>query len=179
MKTVVHALAILFLSTILFGCPYSSPYAINNPDTAEPINQNLIGTWATFITDPVSNNPEPVKLIVTPNTNTEYNIALLGNMKLFAQITRLKVDTLKGTAVAATVLNKQFISCTMMGRVFIAEVKLKPDGMADVLPLSEHFTSKIIRNSTELKTMLELHYKSRANPMYDDDLALRDLVRVN
>jgi hypothetical protein len=165
------------LSILLCSCPYSSPYQLD--DTANIyIENDLLGSWATFVKKPASGKEEPVKLILSKKTDTEYNIAFTGKLDELRPFKLLYKDTVNGTAFMSTVAGRQFLNISIKGTNYIAELKFKDD-MLSLLPLIEHFTGKMIQNNTELRNSVEFHYKTRVHAMYDDDFCLKEMVKVN
>ncbi|MFM2327629.1 MAG: hypothetical protein RIR31_1831 [Bacteroidota bacterium] len=165
------------LSILLCSCPYSSPYQLD--ETANIyVEDDLLGSWATFVKKPASGKEEPVKLILSKKTDTEYNIAFTGKLDELRPFKLLYKDTVSGTAFMSTVAGRQFLNISIKGTNYIAELKLKDD-MLSLLPLVEHFTGKMIQNNTELRNSVEFHYKTRVHAMYDDDFCLKEMVKVN
>ena len=78
----------------------------------------------------------------------------------------------------STVSGKQFLNIKINSRIYIAELILKNDKLS-LLPLAEHFTGKMIFNSTALRNSVDFHYKTRVHPILDDDFCLRDMIKVN
>jgi hypothetical protein len=168
---------LFFLSVLLCACPYSSPYQLDvNPNIY--VEDELLGSWATFVKKPVSGKEEPVKLILSKRNDTEYNIAFTGYLDELKPFKLVYKDSVSGIAFMSTVAGKQFLNISIKGTNYIAELKLK-NGNLSLLPLVEHFTSKMIQNNAELRNCVEFHYKTRVHALYDDDFCLRDMVKVN
>ncbi|WP_462222221.1 hypothetical protein [Ferruginibacter sp.] len=176
MKTIFTISLLFFLSVLLCSCPYSSPYKLDESPSIY-VEDDLLGSWATFIKKP-NGKEEPVKLILTKKNDTEYNIAFTGYLNELKPFKVLVKDSVNGTAFMSTVAGRQFLNITIKGTNYIAELKLK-DGMLSLLPLIEHFTSKMIFNNSELRNSVEFHYKTRVHAMYDDDFCLKEMVKVN
>ena len=177
MKTIFTIPLFFLLSALLCSCPYSSPYQLDeNPNIY--VEDDLLGSWATFVKKPVSGKEEPVKLILSKKSETEYNIAFTGKLDELKPFKLVYKDSVSGTAFMSTVAGKQFLNITIKGTNYIAELKLK-DGVLSLLPLVEHFTGKLIQNNSDLRSCVEFHYKSRVHAMYDDDFCLKGMVRVN
>lgn len=176
MKTIFTISLLFFLSVLLCSCPYSSPYKLDESPSIY-VEDDLLGSWATFVKKP-SGKEEPVKLILTKKNDTEYNIAFTGYLNELKPFKVLVKDSVNGTAFMSTVAGRQFLNITIKGTNYIAELKLK-DGMLSLLPLIEHFTSKMIFNNSELRNSVEFHYKTRVHAMYDDDFCLKEMVKVN
>ncbi len=176
MKTIFTISLLFFLSVLLCSCPYSSPYKLDESPSIY-VEDDLLGSWATFVKKP-NGKEEPVKLILTKKNDTEYNIAFTGYLNELKPFKVLVKDSVNGTAFMSTVAGRQFLNITIKGTNYIAELKLK-DGMLSLLPLIEHFTSKMIFNNSELRNSIEFHYKTRVHAMYDDDFCLKEMVKVN
>ena len=78
----------------------------------------------------------------------------------------------------STVGDRQFLNIKINARIYIAELRLKDDRLS-LLPLVEHFTSKMIFSSSALRNSVDFHYKTRVHPMVDDDFCLKDMVKSN
>ena len=177
MKTVFTILAFFILSILLCGCPYSSPYAIDETPTIY-VEDNLLGKWATFVKKPGFEKEEPVKVILSKKTDTEYTIAFTGyldELKIFGVV---KSDSVTGTAFMSTVGNYQFLNINIKNKIYIAQIVVK-DETISILPLVEHFTAKMVQNSHGLRTAVDYHYKMRVRPMLDEEFCLKDMVKVN
>ncbi len=164
-------------SVLLCGCPFSSPYQIDEAPTIY-VEDALIGSWATFIEKPNSNKAEPIKLIVSKKNNTEYNVAFTGSIKELKPFKVVDNDTIAGTAFMSTIASNQFLNISIKGSTYIAEIKLK-EGVLNFMPLAEHFTSKMLKSNSDLKTAIFYHYQTRVHALYDEDFILKDMVKVN
>lgn len=177
MKTVIEIPFVFFLCTLLCSCPYSSPHSIDEQPGIY-VEEVLIGNWATMVKRPGTNREEPVKMILTKRTDTEYNIAFTGSLEEFRRYNLITADSIIGTAFMSIVGENQFLNINVKSRIYIAELKLKNDKLS-LLPLVEHFTGKMIKNSAALRNSIDFHYKSRVHAMLDQDFCLRDMVKVN
>ncbi len=177
MKTFFTILLLFFLAISLCSCPYSSPYKLDDNPYIN-VDDLFLGKWATFINKEGAGKEEPIKLILSKKTETEYNIVLTGYLDELKSFDVMKSDSVKGTAFMSEIGDKQFLNITIKTRVYIAELKYKEDKLS-LLPLVEHFTSKMIFNNTALRNSVAFHYKTRLHPMYDDSFCLKDMVRVN
>ncbi len=176
MKTIFYITLLFFLSVSLCSCPYSSPYQLDESPSIY-VEEEVLGSWATFVKKP-NGKEEPVKLILSKKNDSEYNIAFTGYLNELRPFKILVKDSLSGTAFMSTAAGRQFLNITIKGTNYIAELKFK-DGLLSLLPLVEHFTSKMIFNNSELRNSVEFHYKTRVHAMYDDDFCLKDMVKVN
>jgi len=138
----------------------------------------LIGKWATFVKKEGSEKEEPVKLTLSRKNSTEYFISFTGSMDELRPFNLIAADSINGTAFMSTVGGNQFLNITIKSQVYIAELKLKDDKLS-LMPLVEHFTSKMVQNNSALRTCVDFHYKTRVHPMFDEDFCLKDMVRVN
>lgn len=120
----------------------------------------------------------PIKMSLSKKTETEYNIAFTGQLDELKPFRVLYKDSVTGTAFMSTVAGKQFFNITIKGTNYIAELNMKDDKLS-LLPLAEHFTSKMIQNNSELRNSLEFHYRTRVHPIYDEDFSLIEMIRVN
>jgi hypothetical protein len=177
MKTIYTIPVLFFLSVLLSACPYSSPYQLDETPTIY-VEDALLGSWATYVKKPRSGKEEPVKLILAKKTETEYNIAFTGYIDELRPFRLVTKDSIIGTAFMSTIDGNQFLNISIKGTNYIAELKFK-NGQLSLLPLVEHFTSKMIRSNAELRGSIEVHYKTRVHALYDDDFCLRDMVKVN
>jgi len=142
------------------------------------VEDDLLGSWATFVKKPISGKEEPVKLILSKKTDTEYNICFTGMLNELKPFKLVYRDSVNGTAFMSTVGSRQFLNISIKGSNYIAELTLK-DGTLSLLPLVEHFTAKLIQNNSELRNCVEFHYKTRVHALYDEDFCLKDMVKVN
>ena len=163
MKKVFEISLLFFLTTTLCSCPYSSPYNLDD----EPgiyVEEVLLGNWSAFIKKPGSNRQESINLLLSKKNDTEYNIAFTGYLDDLRPYSLITNDSLTGTAFMSTVSGKQFLNIKINSRIYIAELILKNDKLS-LLPLAEHFTGKMIFNSTALRNSVDFHYKTRVHPI--------------
>jgi len=177
MKAHIHILVGFLVSTLLCACPYSSVYQLDDTPTVY-VDEGLVGKWATFVTPPNGSRPEPVKMILNRKSDFEYDIAFIGFVNELRPFRVVSSDSIKGTAFLSDVNGHRFLNINIKSQVYIAELKIKDDKLS-VLPLSEHFTSKLIRNNTALRNSVDVHYKVNVHPMVDQDFCLLDMTRVN
>ena len=177
MKTLFTIPLLSFLIITLCSCPYSSPFKLDDAPGMY-VEDQYLGKWATFVKQTRTEKEEPVKLILSKKNDMEYNIAFTGYLDELQPFHVIKGDSIKGTAFMSYIGDKQLLNITILSKVYIAEIKLK-DNKLSLLPLVEHFTSKMIFNNAILRKSVEVHYSTRVRPMYDDDFCLRDMVKVN
>ena len=161
----------------LCSCPYSSVYKLDDDPTLPVVNV-LLGKWATFVKDPNTQKDEPVKLILSKKNEMEYNVAFVGYADQLRPYHVITADSVKGTAFMSIVDKNQFLNINIKSSIYIAEIKLKDDKLS-LFPLVEHFTGKMIFSNDILRKSVEVHYKTRVFPLYDEDFCLKDMVRVN
>lgn len=177
MKKLFEISVLFFLSATLCSCPYSSPYNLDETPGIY-VEDALLGNWVTHIKKTNSTREEPVYLQLGKRTDTEYDISFSGNLDELQPFKRITSDSLKGTAFMSTVGGRQFLNIRINSRIYIAEFILKNEKLS-LLPLAEHFTAKMIFNSTELRKSVDFHYKTRVHPVLDDEFCLRDMVKLN
>jgi len=177
MKKLFEISSLFFLSVSLCSCPYSSAYNIDDVPGIN-VEDALLGNWITYIKKPNNPREEAVYMNLSRKTDTEYNISFSGNIDELRPFKIITSDSLAGTAFMSTVSDNQFLNIRINSRVYIAQVIVKGNKLS-LLPLAEHFTAKMIFNSTALRKSVDVHYKTRVHPILDDEFCLRDMVRVN
>lgn len=176
MKAIITIPVFFILSVLLCACPYSSPYKLDeNPNIY--VEDALLGNWAVFVKKP-GGKEVPVKMMLAKKNETEYTIAFTGQLEELKPFRVVYKDTVTGTAFMSTVAGKQFFNIAIKGTNYIAELKLKDDKLS-LLPIAEHFTSKLIQNNAELRNSLEFHCRTRVHPTYDEDFSLIEMIKVN
>jgi hypothetical protein len=168
------------LAAFLCGCPYESPYAIDQ-EPQQNIDENLIGKWVALVPKPSDDKhykEDPVEIIFSKRTDMEYDIAITGYINELKPYNVIAYDSIKGTAFISSIGKYQFLNATIYGKVYIAELKQNADGIS-IIPLSEHFTAKYVKSSEALKAAIEFHYRTRPMPTYDDWFVLKNLQKVN
>jgi hypothetical protein len=177
MRRTAYIPALTSLAILLYACPYSSSHMLDeNPGIY--VEDDLIGNWATFIVKPKTGKEEPVKVILSKKTETEYNISFTGSINELKPFKVINRDTVNGSAFMSTVAGKQFLNISIKGSNYIAEIIYK-NGLLSIMPLSEHFTAKMVMSNYDLRNCVELHYKTRTRPLYDDEFCLKEMIRVN
>lgn len=170
------SLVSLCLLVVLSGCPYSSNYKLDDEPTV-PVDEALVGKWATMKLNGAGSE-QPLRMTVEKGSDYEYKIDFVGNINDLRYFNVVEGDTLKATAFLSEVASRRFLNFRVKGQYYIAELLVKENRLT-LLPLCEHFTVKMIRNNAELRLALELHYKTRLYPLYDDEFSLREMFRVN
>ena len=180
MKPILQVILLISISFFLYGCPYDSSYNMDITPQ-QNIDESLLGNWTTYTRkydDEQQMREEPVKIIFEKRTEMEYNISITGYIDELKPYRVIVNDSIKGTAYLSFAAGRQFLNAFIHGKVYIAEIK-KESSQLSILPLSEYFTSKLIKNSTELRTAVEFHYKVAARPAYDHSFCLKKLQKVN
>lgn len=177
MRKVFEISFLFLLPVVLCSCPYSSPYTLDEQPGIY-VEEALLGKWTALVTKQGSSRQQVVHLSLGKRTDTEYDITFSGNLDDLRRYNLFKSDSLKGTAFMSTVGERQFLNITLNARVYIAEMRLKDDRLS-LLPLVEHFTSKMILSSSALRNSVDFHYKTRVHPMLDEDFCLKDMIKSN
>jgi hypothetical protein len=177
MKQRVYLVLFAAVSIVLYACPFSSTHVIDETPGIY-VEEALLGSWAIFVKKPASGKEEPVKLIVSKKSETEYNLTFTGSLNELKPYRVIEKDSINGTAFMSTVSGRQFLNIMVRDKKYIAEVILK-NGLLSLLPLSEHFTAKMIMSNADLRNSIYFHYKTRVHPLYDDEFCLRDMIKVN
>lgn len=171
---------LVFCCLFLWGCPYESSYPIDK-EVQQSIDENLIGKWAAMVNRPAyegDHREEPIKIIFEKRTDSIYDIAITGYLDDLLRRKLINEDTIKGTAYLSIVEKRQFLNAFIKGKVYIAEVIQKENSMS-ILTISDHFTSKFIKNSESLRNALSTHYNTRPVPSYDEWFIATNLQKVN
>ncbi len=176
MKKLFEISLLFFLSITLCSCPYSSAYYLDETPGIY-VEDALLGDWVTHIKKSNNSREEAVYLQLNKKTDTEYDISFSGNLNDLRPFYRITSDSLKGTAFMSTVGGRQFFNIKINARIYIAECIIKDEKLS-LLPLAEHFTAKMIFNSSELRNSVYLHYKTRIHPILDDEFCLRNMVKI-
>ena len=168
MRSILTSISLILMCALLCGCPYYSPYPLETEPT-EQIQESWLGTWKR------TGNPGSEKTYVTlsRSNDKEYGIAVSGSLKAFTSLT-LK-DSIKATGYASTVDKLHFLNVFYNSRWYIVQV-VEKDNKLSFLPLAEHFTTKIVTNSSALKTAVSYHFKHRQLAAYDD-IKLEEMQR--
>jgi hypothetical protein len=180
MKQTLKLFLFLSVPILLWGCPYDSPYGID-PTPREYIDESLLGSWATLVSKPAKEQvykEDAVEVIFSKNNDFEYDIAITGYINELKPYHVITNDSIKGTAYISTVGDKEFLNSFIKGKMYIAEMK-KENNNLSIICLAEHFTNKYIKNSKELRKAIELHYRLKPIPTYDEYFGLKNLQKVN
>jgi hypothetical protein len=173
----LHLLSFFALVIVLSACPYSSAYKLDD-EPLQPIDESLLGKWAAFIKKPGREKEEPVKIIFTKKTETIYTVAITGYIDELRPYIHFSGDSIKGEAFLSIVEKKPLLNVLVRDRNYLCEIQSE-NGKMSLLPISDHFTAKLVKSNAVLRMALEVHYKTLVRPAYDEDFCLRNLVRVN
>jgi hypothetical protein len=174
-KNLTAWLFVLPVVFLLYGCPYSSAFKIDSDPTI-PVEDTLIGKWSTATND-ANGKSLSIKMIIDKKNDYEYNIDFTGNVHILKRYVDIKNDTIRTTAFISEVGARRFLNIHLFEQYYIVELIYKDDKIS-LLPLCEHFTSRLIKNDAEIRSSLEQHYKTRLYPLYDDEFCLREMIRV-
>ncbi len=164
------------LIMILYACPFSSPYKLDK-EPAIPVDEILIGKWATMISDK-KGNLVPVKMIMSKKNDNEYHIDFTGNLYDLKMFNIVSDDSIKGSAFISNVIDRQFLNIDIKGQNYIAALVYYNDTLS-LLPILDGFTAKYIKSDLDLRSAVEVHIKTRVYPRFDEQFCLREMVRVN
>lgn len=160
---------------MLYGCPYSSPYKLD----AEPqmvTDDAILGNWETVINTEYSKEQQ-VKMSIGKKSEMEYSITFTGYLNDTKNPGYMKEDSVKGTAFISMVNDLPFLNISINGQTFIARM-IYENNKLTLLPLAEKFTAKYVKTNAELRTVVEFHFKTRLQPVYDEASSLKEMVRV-
>ena len=175
MKWLIPICAGWLLTVGLCACPYCSSHGLDESPGIY-VEDALIGSWTAQVKKTGEEKAYPLTMTLSKKTENEYNINFSGCTNLFKPYKVTDADSLGGTAYMSTVDGRQFLNLTIQSRTYIAELQFR-NGLLSILPLAEHFTSKMIFTSEALRNSVSLHYKSRVHPVYDDDFCLKNMVK--
>jgi hypothetical protein len=164
------------LTLILYACPFSSPYKLDK-DPSIPVDEILLGKWATIIVDK-KGNEQPVKVILSRKNDTEYDINFTGDLNDLKPYKVIAGDSIKGTACMSIVADRQFLNIEIKGQTYIAALIYKNDTLS-LMPLADGFTAKYIKSDLQLRNAVEVHVRNWEYPRFDEQFSLKEMVRVN
>ncbi len=179
MRQLLPMLLMFVLAVLLCGCPYDSPYNLDEAPQ-ENIDESLVGEWQAIVAKPSDDThtiEEPVTVIFAKRSDKEYDFAITDNISELKPYQVIVNDSIKGSAYITSLAGKRFLNAFVRGRVYLAELVIENHSIS-IYPLAEYFTSKFIKNSRELRTAVEFHYKMRLNPGYDQSFALKNLHKT-
>ena len=175
-KNIFYSIILFAVILILYACPFSSPYKLDE-DASIPVDEKLLGKWATLIADK-KGNAQPVKVILSKKNDTEYNIDFTGYFNDLKPYKVAKDDSIKGSAYMSMVANRQFFNIEIKGQIFIAAVIYRNDTLS-LMPLADGFTAKYIKSDSQLRNAVEVHVRTWESPRFDEQFSLKAMVRVN
>ena len=165
-----------FIVFVLSGCPYRSIYSIDT-EPQLPINESYLGTWETMAVD-ANAKPVMVRLNLTKNSDSIYNIEFSGYFGRLNKKKKPVIDTIVGSSYLSNIGSREFMNIKVRKLVFIAQVIYKNDEL-NLLAMTENFTNKMVQCDEQLRNALAYHFRTRLNPLYDDDFCLKNLKRVS
>ena len=175
-KRFCYFIMVIPLILLLYACPFSSPYKLDK-EASVPVDEIFLGKWATMVINK-KGNMQPVKMILSKKNENEYNIYFTGDLNDLKPYKIVKNDSIKGSAFMSIVANSQFLNIEIKGQTYISELIYKNDKLS-LMPLTDGFTAKYIKTDAELRKAVEVHFRTRVFPRFDDQFCLRDMVRVN
>jgi len=159
------------------GCPYQSPHLIEDKPTLD-IEKNILGKWRGKIRHDVTGEETSVKLEIDQHSINEYQLNFIGYfLKRKDRKKKLILDTVSATGFMSIVESKMMMNIKYHEQVYLADFYYANDQIS-LLPLSDHFTSFMIRSNVQLKNVVAYHFKSRLNPNYDESFCLRNMTRI-
>ena len=180
MKPILTVCIASVLSLFLCGCPYESPYNIDEP-ALQNIDESLVGKWSGFCgstaREPGASQVDQVSVCFEKRTGMDYDIIITGYLERLKPYHLINNDTIRGTGYLSIAAGKQFLNAYINGKVYLAEV-IRDSSSVSLLPLAEYFTSKLVKNSSELRKAVEFHYKVARTPGYDPQFSLWNLHRA-
>ena len=168
----------LFLTGLIIfltGCPYRSVYSIDT-DPQVPVNESYIGVWETMVIG-ANSNPFKVTVTLSKNTDTLYNIEFSGFFGRLNKKRKPVADTIVGTCYLSNIGAREFMNIKVKKQVFIAQVFYQNDELT-FLAMTENFTNKMIKCDEQLRNALAYHFRTRLNPLYDEQFCLKNMKRV-
>ncbi len=170
------ALALLSISVILSGCPYHSVYYLD-PLPKEPIDEAWVGRWQGVVTDEVYGTRTLVDVDMTRSDELTYEIRFSGFFGRINKKRQPQRDTLMASAFISRVGDHTVLNVLSDETVFLVEVTYQEDRLS-FLPLSDRFTSFIVKSDVQLRQLLAQHYRTRLFPAYDESFCLRNMTRM-
>jgi hypothetical protein len=168
--------AILVL-VVCTGCPYQSKHQLEDIPSLE-IEKNFIGKWRGNIKHEVTGEETSVKLEIDQHSSNEYQLDFIGYfLKRKDKKKRLILDTVSATGFMSMIESKMIMNIKYHDQVYLADFYYANDQIS-LLPMSDHFTSFMIRSNQQLKNVVAYHFKSRLKPLYDESFCLRNMSRI-
>jgi hypothetical protein len=171
----VRVIIAIPLLLTLYGCPYSSPYKLDDIPGSY-IDDRILGEWLVPITN--NNKSEDLKMTISRNGESEYFIhfsSIPCNLKPFF---RTDSDTIQALAFISLVAEREVLNIEIADQTYLAEIVFRNEKFC-LFPLSDHFTSKLVKNNAELRKALEIHFRTRLKASYADEFSFRDITKVN
>lgn len=173
-RAVLYCLLICFCLG-LYACPFSSAYKLDD-EPSITIDDSLLGGWTVMVPDKYS-RPRKVNMMLSRKNDDEYNICFTGYLEDIKPYKVVTNDSISGTAFLSIVANRQFMNIQVSGQTYIAFLEYRTDTLS-LLPLEDRFTAKYIRSNADLRKAVEVHFRTRVNPRFEDQFCLKDMIRV-
>jgi hypothetical protein len=162
---------------LVTGCPYHSSHQLED-SSSNFINTSYFGKWKGSITDEVTGEQTHVRLEISSISDNEYSFELIGRiLKRTDKKKKPLIDTLSASGFISQVDNKQILNIKFRDQIYLADFIYTNDKIS-ILPLSDHFTSFMIRSNKQLRDVISYHFKSRINPIYDESSCLKNMTRI-
>lgn len=179
MKKTATLFLLIALAVLFTACPYQSQYAIDDTPL-QNIDDNLLGSWATMVAKPTVEGKvkeEPVKIIFSKKSGVEYDIKITGYINELKRYVPIQNDTMYATGFISNIEGVTFLNVQINNSNLIAAVKNEKKYLS-ILFLKDGFTPRFVKSSADVKKAIMYHYKTVAQPFYDDWIVLKNLQRV-
>lgn len=162
---------------ILTGCPYHSTHQTDELAML-PVESSYFGAWKGTAVDEVTGEKTAVRLEIDTYSENEYALKLIGQfLKRKDKKKRPLTDTLTTTGFLSNVESKLIFNIRYQDQIYLSDFYYTNDQIT-LLPLSDHFTSFMIRSNRQLRNVIAYHFKTRINPLYDESFCLRNMTRI-
>lgn len=165
------------LLVLLTGCPFGSPYPLDeNPQIL--IQDTLLGRWKTTIMNEYA-KPVPVTMLLEKHDDFIYNISFSGYFSNPVRTINKQAveDTIASMAFESVVEGHSFWNVAMGDKIYPVLFQCQDDQIS-LRPMNDHFTSFIIKSSSQLRERLSYHIKMRQVLDVDESFQLIRMVRV-
>jgi hypothetical protein len=170
-------LGIGLLLVLLTGCPFGSPYPLDDhPQVA--IQDTLLGRWRTQIVNEYG-KPMPVTMLLEKHDDFIYNITFSGYFSNpVRKIGKHPVeDSIQSMAFESVVEGHSFWNVAMGDKIYPV-LFLYQDDQISLKPMNDHFTSFIIKSGNQLRERLTYHIRMRKKLDLDESFQLIRMTRV-
>jgi hypothetical protein len=162
---------------LLTGCPFGSPYPLDeNPQF--PIQDTLLGRWRTTILNEYG-KPVPVTMLLEKHDDFTYDITFSGYFSNPVRKLNKKAveDTIPSMAFLSEVEGHSFWNIAIDNKIYPVLYHYQNDQIS-LKPMNDHFTSFIIKSSSQLRERLTYHIRMRPSPDLDESIQLISMERV-